>query len=97
MTATTLPRLPREMTVGGSSVAVRMPFASGSVAHRPKTVQREVAIPTSRWGATRNAQIPVSACAPDDDECGLLTAAWADHLGAQACTEDACFPDAVSR
>jgi hypothetical protein len=41
--------------------------------------------------------VPVAACAPDDDECRLISAGWADHMGAQACTEDACFPTAEPR
>jgi hypothetical protein len=91
----TLPRLPRELTNGGSSVAVRLPFGAGSVAHRPKYEQR----PNGKFvfGEEQSSPVPVAACAPDDDECSLLTAAWADYRGAQACTEDACFPTAEPR
>ncbi|SCL16440.1 hypothetical protein GA0074692_0030 [Micromonospora pallida] len=95
MTTTTMPRLPRELTNGGSSVAVRLPFGAGSVAHRPTYVQR----PNGKFvfGKEQRSSVPVAACAQDDDECSLLSAAWADHRGAQACTEDACWPDAEPR
>lgn len=95
MTITTLPRLPREAIVSGYSVAVRLPFSAGSVAHRADHDKR----PTGKrvYGQEVAASVPVAACATDDDECVLMTAGWADHQGAQACTEDACFPDAEPR
>lgn len=95
MDTKTLPRLPRELIPGGCSVAVRLPFGAGSVAHRAASVTR----PTGpvMYGKQTTRSVPVAACAQDDDECSLLTASWADHRGAQACTEDACFPHAEPR
>ncbi|WKU03730.1 hypothetical protein [Micromonospora sp. HUAS LYJ1] len=95
MTTKTLPRLPKDLTQGGASVAVRLPFGEGSVAHRPTTDDRLNGVFV--FGIEQRSAVPVAACAPDDDECRLLSAGWADHMGAQACTEDACFPDAEPR
>lgn len=95
MNNSTLPRLPEPMTRGGASVAIRLPFGAGSVAHRPAYDTRPNGVFV--YGIEQSASVPVAACAQDDDECRLLTAAWADHQGAQACTEDACFPDAEPR
>ncbi|MCX4470484.1 hypothetical protein OOK41_09210 [Micromonospora sp. NBC_01655] len=91
MNTSTLPRLPKPLTVGGATVAVRLPFGPNSVAHRPTWTRVN---PESKYDLSATL---AAACSPDDGECSALTAAWADHQGAQACTEDACFPDAEPR
>ncbi|MER5703499.1 hypothetical protein ABT023_16360 [Micromonospora sp. NPDC002296] len=93
-TTTSPPRLPRQMLSGGASVAVRLPSERGMVAHRPERDTRPAPIPGYPG---RNEQIVFAACSRDDGECRELTASWADHLGAQACTEPACFPEADAR
>jgi hypothetical protein len=89
---TALPRLPHGLRAAGASVAVRLPAVPGSVAHRAAHDQR----PTKSkvFGAPTTQRVTVAACAQDDDPCAEMTAAWADFLGAQACTEEACWPDA---
>ncbi|MEU4777493.1 hypothetical protein [Micromonospora sp. NPDC023633] len=94
MTTITLPRVPREMTVGGASVAVRLPLEAGAVAHRPHRDTLPAPIPGYPG---RTVQAVYANCARDEDQCAEVTAAWADSRGAQACTEPACFPDAEPR
>ena len=93
-TTTNLPRLPRELTVGGASVAVRLPLEPGAVAHRPTRDTIPAPIPGY---PSRQEHVVFAACAPDDDTCREFTASWADSRGAQACTEAACFPEADAR
>ncbi|MBM0203242.1 hypothetical protein JNW90_09060 [Micromonospora sp. STR1s_5] len=95
MSTTTLPRLPKSLTIGGASVAVRLPFGTASVAHRPKYDDRPNGIFV--FGIEQTSSVPVAACAPGDDGCVMFTASWADSRGAQACTEPACFPNAEPR
>jgi hypothetical protein len=97
-TRTAGPRLPRELMAGGSSVAViARPISSGVLAHKPSSGTRQI---TEGMHAGQKETYYIAACAaaePDDaDDAYQVTAAWADHLGALACTEQACFPDAVS-
>ncbi|GIJ10755.1 hypothetical protein ACFFMR_18995 [Micromonospora andamanensis] len=94
MSTTSLPRIPKTFGAG-ASVAVRLPFGEGSVAHRVKYDPR----PNGRFyrGEEQTSLVPLAACAPEDDPCVELSGGWADHQGAQACTEDACFPDAEPR
>jgi hypothetical protein len=94
----TAARLPRELLAGGSSVAViARPIAPGVLAHRYSQEIRAVA---PEYGKPANEAYYVTACAADDlenaDDAYLVTVAWADHLGATACTEPACFPEAVA-
>lgn len=91
MNATTLPRLPKPLTVGGAQVALRLPLEDGAVAHKPLSRRIDPESKTDFRFET------FAACAPDDDPCAELSAAWADWKGAQACTEPACFPDAEPR
>lgn len=94
-TTIALPRLPREMTSGGASVAVRLPFGDRSVAHR--VVRTNRAVVNAAYSQLRQTAVVVAACAPDDEPCAELSAGWADHRGAQACGEPACFPTAEPR
>ncbi|WP_334445002.1 hypothetical protein [Micromonospora sp. CPCC 206060] len=80
-------RLPRAMTSGGASVAVRLPVGAGTLAHRP--TYRRIA-PDNKYD---QRTVVSAACAPQGAECRELSAGWADHLGALACTAPACFPD----
>lgn len=95
MTIATIPRLPRELTTGGASVAVRLPLEPGAVAHRP---YRDTVPAAVRWGnPDRKEHVVLPNCARHEDPCGEFTAAWADAKGAQACTEPLCFPEAGAR
>ena len=93
-TTTDAPRIPADMFATGTSVAVRAP-RDGSLAHRPASVRR----PTGRSyrGQDLYEDVTVAACAQDGAPVPLVTAHWADHMGAVACTEQACFPDATGR
>lgn len=92
MTTTTLPRLPYDMTKGGATVAVRTgPVTEDTLAHRPTWTRVK---PDDKYDLR---SILTAACAPQGAECVALSAGWADHLGAAACTATACFPDAEPR
>ena len=88
------PRIPAELFPTGANVACHNP-GPGRLAHRSDTVQREIP------GRTINGQqmyehLTVAACTPDSGPIPLVTAHWADHLGAHACTAQACFPTAAT-
>ena len=97
------PQLPRDLMAGGSSVAIiARPIAPGVLAHKPTSQTREITTGIHRG---RHETYYIAACAtpPDTDhddqgdepdEAYQVSAAWADHLGANACTEPACFPHA---
>ncbi|WP_431892703.1 hypothetical protein [Micromonospora haikouensis] len=91
MNTSTLPRLPKPMTIGGATVVIHLPFEAGHPAHRPIWTRNN---PDSKYDLSCYV---TAACAPQGAEGRELSAAWADHQGAQACTEDACFPDAEPR
>lgn len=87
------PRIPQDLYLGGFHVACRNP-RPGQLAHQPATVRREIP------GRTVNGQpayehLTTAACQPNGDTVPLVTAHWADHMGATACTAGACFPDAA--
>jgi hypothetical protein len=90
-------KLPRQLLTGGYSVAlISRQVGEGTLAHRPGE-SRSRKVWSSRHGVDVNQSYVVTACAgneSDADEAYLLSAAWADHRGADACPEDACFPDA---
>lgn len=96
-TCPTGPRLPRRLMLGGSSVAlIARPMQPGVLAHKPSSQTRTVA---KRGIGPQQETYYIAACAAgtdDPDEAYQHTAAWADHLGAVACTEPACFPEAVA-
>lgn len=90
-TATSAPRIPQ----GGSGAApvaiIARPIAVGVLAHKSSS--------QTRGPKGRQETYYVTACAaaqdPDDaDDAYLVSAAWADHMGASACTEPTCFPSA---
>ncbi|GIE29996.1 hypothetical protein Ait01nite_030410 [Actinoplanes italicus] len=89
-----MPKLPRDLMSGGLSVAVRGQLGPDAIAHRHTTDKR----PNTRRVVGSNQPVQVSvnvpACDPKGEPSPLYSAAWADHKGAVACTEQACFPDA---
>lgn len=91
------PKLPRSLMAGGSSVAiVARPLGPGAlIAHKPSSQTREVEPGAYR---SRTETYYIAACAAgqaDPDDAFQVSAAWADHIGAVACTEPACFPHAA--
>ncbi|MCY1141355.1 hypothetical protein OWR29_25435 [Actinoplanes sp. Pm04-4] len=97
----TRPKLPRELIPTGHSVAlIGMTLGPGSIAHRAssKTVPDLSRPRHSKKGPQPTKQVPIAKCAEgqgdDADDAYLVSAHWADHKGAVACTETACFPTA---
>lgn len=88
-----MPKLPRELMQGGYSVAVYLPLKPDRVAHRPTTDKRKSGR-NPVYGQPVYQDMPVAACDPKGPVAVLFSAAWADHKGAVACTEPACFPNA---
>lgn len=86
-------KLPAQLLAGASSVAIiSRRLGKGTLAHRPGTRSRDVVRPGH---GTVRQDYPVAACADvDPDPAYLVSAAWADHKGAAACTETTCFPNA---
>jgi hypothetical protein len=88
-------KLPRDLLKGGSSVAlISHQPGEGTLAHKPASRTREI---IRRGLAAIKETYYVTACAGsarDADEAYLLSAAWADRRGVDACPESACFPDA---
>ena len=89
-------KLPEALTRTGASVAfIAMPVVAGTIAHRPASASRMV--PSRHgYGQPVKETFDITACAASEgehaDEAYQLSAAWADHLGAVACTEPGCFP-----
>lgn len=97
MTTTSAPRIPQTGSGAYPVAIIGRPIETGTLAHKPSSQTREV---TTGLRGRRGLQETyyITACAaaePDDaDDAYLASAAWADHLGATACTEPACFPHA---
>ncbi len=96
------PKLPPEAFATGASVAVTdRQMQPGFLAHRHHSLSRDV---RNQLGGKRQETYYVTACTagagvegPDDaDEAYLVSIHWAHHQGADACTKDACFPQAVA-
>jgi hypothetical protein len=86
--------IPRELLTGGYSVAVRLPLGPDAIAHRPQSAKRKNSRRTPGSSQPAEVRVAVPACDPSGPAATEFTAAWADHHGAVACTEQACFPDA---
>jgi len=84
--------IPRELLTGGYSVAVRGPLGPEAIAHRPASDKRRNVGRAVGSNQPVEVDVPVAACDPKGPAAALFTAAWADHKGAHACTEPACFP-----
>ncbi|AYF30628.1 hypothetical protein CSH63_24925 [Micromonospora tulbaghiae] len=83
-------------------VAVPVRKSPGMVAHRVERVwddQRTAG--QLRWDKGKGDVLVVPACLPagqmPDEPHHELSADMADHLGAVACTQQACFPNAEPR
>jgi hypothetical protein len=87
-------KLPRDLLAGGSSVAVYPPLRADAVAHRYAITRRENKGRVIGSNQPSQVSVSVPACDPKGPAALLFTAAWADHMGAVACTEPDCFPDA---
>lgn len=87
-------KLPRELLAGGTSVAVRGQLGPDAIAHRYGTESRANTRRVKGSNQPEQVSVPVLACDPKGPQASLFSAAWADHKGAVACTEQACFPDA---
>ncbi|MEV6297822.1 hypothetical protein AB0M02_00280 [Actinoplanes sp. NPDC051861] len=85
--------IPPKLFPTGASVAVVLPLGPGAIAHKPAADKRKT---TKRpWrGEAVYQDVAVAACDPKGPQAAEFSAAWADHQGALACTEPACFPNA---
>ncbi len=92
----TTPQLPAELFAGGMSVAVTdRQMQPGFLAHRHSSEERSS---SNGYGGTTKVTTYVTACTagqPDPADAYLVSVHWAHHQGAAACTEQACFPQAV--
>jgi hypothetical protein len=93
-------RLPIDAGVGAYGVMTVGVIKAGAVAHRGATSPVY-----DQDGKKTRALVNHPACVPaeDGEPVGVrsprfpeVSAAWADHLGAVACTEPKCFPGAAS-
>ncbi len=93
----TTPQLPPELFPTGMSVAlIARPIEPGVLAHRSSSEER---LADNGYGGKSRVTTYIAACAvgqDDADEAYLVSVHWAAHQGAGACTEQACFPQAVS-
>jgi hypothetical protein len=87
-------KIPRQLLAGGYSVAVCGQLGADAVAHRPDSVKRKNTGRVKGSNQPAEISVPVAACDLKGRQAALFSAAWADHKGAVACTESACFPDA---
>ncbi len=92
-----VPQLPAELLPTGMSVAVTdRQMQPGFLAHRHSSEERSA---SNGYGGVTKVTTYVTACSAgqsDPAEAYLVSAPWAHHQGAGACTEQACFPQAVT-